>query len=577
MANSINSLYDLQRIQQTQTSGLSKINKQNEEEEAILNFSDSNSEDNTKTLDKIEDEYSIAAAAIQEKEEAEKAGDTEKAEDAEETANDAVEEAQNIEDTKGTKTITKTRELTEEEEEKLEELKEEKDDNDEAMNKLEDEIQEKTESAEDNISEAKTKQQKAVEQHKDEAKEVQKENLQAFEAANKEGGEGMTREELNENIKSEMPNAPDVSDAVNLMTTANEELDEADELLGDLNDLISENQTIERDINAIEGSKEVEVPEEECCPPPCEPQGFQDTEGNQYDFFIDKDKNGDLSSEKEFLGYEGGLTGQKEAWEEMTSLDADGDGTVNAQELSAGGVMVYKTDADGNQKAMSIEEAFGKDSDLAINTKQHEQAKENVGPNNFNVGEGSENNELWGTFDVTLNGETLDGYQTSDDINWLKDNYNFTNLSEEAEAADGIGETEAAEEAEDSEDEASFDISDELQAHINFYNEYTEKVKDLRAELNEIYSSIDLTDEEIKGIDNAIKSEAKEKSENFFNTLTEENKEDNKEVAEEEPVEASAASSQAETILPDEIEDKTAASVEEEKEEDLLKEEKIAA
>ena len=169
----------------------------------------------------------------------------------------------------------------------------------------------------------------------------------------------MTRDELQANIKGAMPNTPEIGEAVAALTAASEQVSEIDSCLGELNKLISDTQLIEDEIEAKQGNYDTVMQEAEeaaCNPQPCEPQGFQDNEGNQYDFFIDKDGNGDLSNETEFLGYEGGLEGQEAAWSEMTDLDTNLDGVVDAEELSAGGVMVYKTDANGNQQAMTIEE-----------------------------------------------------------------------------------------------------------------------------------------------------------------------------------------------------------------------------
>ncbi len=389
--------------------------------------------------------------------------------------------------------------LTDEEiEERIDELKEKRDDLEKQMQEIESEIEDLSDAAKTNIMEA-LKEQKAISKEcEEEAQKALDENINAYIEANKEGGKGMSRDELQENLKSALPNMPDLSDAMAKLTEANEQINEIDSLLGDLNGLILDAQNIDCELSELEQESAERAEAQKCC----DPQGFKDSEGNQFDFFIDKDGNNGLSNETEFLGYGAG-------WQEMTSLDTDLNGSVDAKELTAGGVMVYKTAADGTKQAMSIEEAFGKDSDLSINTKQHDKAKEGIGPNNFFTGSGSENNQLMGTFDVNLNGETLNGYQTNDDINWLNENYDFTNPTESLESEDEL---------------ESDDYSALTQSHVNFFNQYTEISKELRAELNDAYEQLGLTDEEIQGINNSTKTEAEEKAQNFYGSIVAEDK-----------------------------------------------------
>ncbi|MBQ4078965.1 hypothetical protein IJD15_07285 [bacterium] len=420
----------------------------------------------------------------------------------------------------------------------IEDLEEERDDNYEKMEKIEAHIEDLTEQAEANIMKAAKQQEAAVEEHEEETQKAVDEQLNAYVAANKEGGEGMTREELQKNVKGALGHIPEVGEAVSALLEANDQINEIDSCLGELNNLITDTQDIEQQIElknqefeAVESAAQQPPAssgsgsgsEDGDCPPqPCEPQGFQDNQGNQYDFFIDKDQNGTLSNESEFLGYEGGKQGQEAAWAEMTQLDTSGDGIVDASELAAGGVMVYKTDANGNQTAMTIEEAFGEDSDLAINTQQHETAKQGVGPNNFNTGTGSENNELWGTFDVTLNGENLNGYQTNDDINWLKENYNFSDYANE----NGLTSGEAGEQVES--EDAQEAVSAELQQHIDFFNTYSQKVQELKEMLMQGWENQGLTESSLESISETATQESKDKAANFFKSLelTDEENED---------------------------------------------------
>jgi len=222
---------------------------------------------------------------------------------------------------------------------------------------------------------------------------------------------------------------------------------EVEPYIAEIETIEGETETIQQEIETIttqEGDLEEELEEaqEQAQQQSCEPQGFAITDADgaitQFDFFVDRDGNGDLTDASEFLGAQSYEAGGKEgAWAEMTNLDTNGDGTVDVNELEAGNVKVVKTtiDANGNkvQQAMSASEAFGQDSDLKISTTQHAENSESDVPVNFGD---YANNELLGNFDVTLNGETYTGYQTADSMDYLNDNYNFTSGS--AEGADSV-------------------------------------------------------------------------------------------------------------------------------------------
>ena len=141
-----------------------------------------------------------------------------------------------------------------------------------------------------------------------------------------------------------------------------------------------------------------------------DPIGF--TDGNtRYDFFVDKDGNKDITNEDEFLGAESGF-------KEAKDLDTNGDGTVDADELENGNVKMVKTNADGSQEIVDAKDVF-KDGD-GIDLTSYQSHNQDIGNGNI----------LQGTFDVSLNGKSLDGYQTLDDINWLDDNYEFSDEKE---------------------------------------------------------------------------------------------------------------------------------------------------
>jgi len=555
MVNGINN-YGLEKLLGLQnTSSVGSTNSTDTNESAI-SFASADSENSS--IEDIESGYLEAEAALKGDSEVEETEETDKVEDTE--ASEATKAAGASAAVSGTTTVES--EEAKKIKEEIEELQDKKDKNEEKMEKIEANIEKLAKSAEKNIMEAAKAQEDAVAEHEEETQKVLSENIQKYIEANKEGGEGMSKDELQANIKGALPSTPEVGDAVAALAAASEDVSEIDANLSELNDLISDTQSIENDIALKQSEYEAavnvqDVPstddytsdtDDATCQPTCEPQGFQDNEGNQYDFFIDKDGNGDLSNESEFLGYEGGKEGQEAAWSEMTDLDTNLDGVVDADELTAGGVMVYKTDADGNQQAMTIEEAFGKDSDLAISTTQDAVAKEGVGPNNFTTGTGSENNELWGTFDVTLNGESLSGYQTNDDLDWLKDNYNFTDYANGTSNAGNA-------------DSSVLEYSEDLQTHANFFEIYTAKSAEYKEEIQAGYENLGLAQDEMDGMNETALRKAEEKANNFFNSLEAEDEE-------EEPVEndetAAAAASSNTTAASDSEDD------EEEDEEELL-------
>lgn len=137
----------------------------------------------------------------------------------------------------------------------------------------------------------------------------------------------------------------------------------------------------------------------------CDPIGF--TAGDaRYDFFVDKDGDGALSNEKEFLGADSG-------WDEMAKLDTNGDGKVDKSEMS--GLKMVVTNADGTQAVKNASEVFA-DTD-SINLKSYNAVNTNM----------SNGNTLLGTYGLTFNGQEInDGYNTLDKLSWLDTNYSFS-------------------------------------------------------------------------------------------------------------------------------------------------------
>ncbi|MCR4881312.1 MAG: thioredoxin family protein [bacterium] len=137
----------------------------------------------------------------------------------------------------------------------------------------------------------------------------------------------------------------------------------------------------------------------------CDPIGFS-SNGARYDFFVDKDNNGKITNEKEFLGASSG-------WEEMTALDADKDGKVTVAEMAD--VKIVMTAEDGTQSIKSVAEVFADTDSIDLNSYK-------AANKDFDNG-----NTLLGTFSLTFNGQNVDNaYQTMDTLSWLDENYDFS-------------------------------------------------------------------------------------------------------------------------------------------------------
>ena len=144
---------------------------------------------------------------------------------------------------------------------------------------------------------------------------------------------------------------------------------------------------------------------EDCEAKRCDPIGFT-VNGVKYDFFVDKDEDGKLSNETEFLG-------AKDGWAEMTALDTDGDGKVSVSEM--GDLKVVVTGADGKQEVKDAKDVLGADDSVDLNSYK-------AVNQDFEDG-----NTLLGTFSMTFNGqEVKDAYNTMDKLSWLDENYEFS-------------------------------------------------------------------------------------------------------------------------------------------------------
>ncbi len=480
---------------QTEDLGTKKTTETNTDP---ISFSSGNNLEETKSLEDIEADYAEAEAALG-KDDVE---DTEMPEDVQ-----ALAEAQAVQST--TSTTAATGESSEKIKEEIEELEAKKEENIEKMEKIEDEIETLAKSAEQHILEAAKAQETTVKDHEEETQAVLEENINAYINANKEGGEGMTRDELQQNIKGAMPNTPEIADAVAALTAASEEVGEIDSCLGELNKLITDTQLIDEEIELKNEEYEAAKKAEEKAKS-CDPIGFTatDKDGNQaqYDFIID---DGAFDTTSDFLGANG-------QWNDMAALDTDGDNIVSLAELQAGNIKAVKTNADGSQEVVDLADEFGEDFSVDLSSYEKGGSHSAVNTTSDSDGDGTADQTMLGTFNVNINGQTVNGYNTLDDVDWLSENYGIS-VDSTTEQTDGLDSTL---------------FSEDLQAHVNFFNMYTEKSEALKEQIKEGYANIGLSEEQMNGINKATKKEAEEEAKAFLSSL-DKKEEVNEEIAED--------------------------------------------
>ena len=394
--------------------------------------------------------------------------------------------------------------------EELETLEKLKKANVQKMEKIEKQVENLAKQAEQNILEAAKKQEKAVEQNEEQAKKALNENIEAYIKANKEGGKGMTKDELQANIRKSMPDAPGLGNALAKLTAARAEIAQIDSLLGSLNGLILEVEGLNLDISSKQADYdkacEAEEPPAQKC---CDPIGFTVGEGEnqvRYDFIVD---DGSFDTTSDFLGADN-------QWAEMEALDLDQNGTVTAQELSKGKIKAVKTTPDGKQEVVDIAKEFGDDFTIDLSSYQQGGSHSSIDTEADFDNDGVIDQKLLGTFDVNVGGQSIKGYNTLDDVDYLNKQY-------------GV-------EIDTTQQEVSSD--DELALHTNFFNEYTQKSQELSNSLEEGFTSLGVSRENIKEIKKEALNEGNEQANIFMQKLEEEQKtQEDKETQEQEELE----------------------------------------
>ena len=261
------------------------------------------------------------------------------------------------------------------------------------------------------IEEAIKESEEIAEEQKADAARIVNEQLNAYTSANGE----MTYDEFERNVTSKLDALSSdgnskMSQVVRNIMNAESKMSTLKNYVTQMGSLIQENNTLSDQVKTKTADmaklKEEMVQGEDPDCQRCDPIGF--THGNaRYDFFVDKDGDGKLSNEKEFLGAENG-------WAEMAQLDKDGDGRITGDEMA--GLKMVVTNADGSQVVKDASELFNDDTD-SINLGSYKELNHEL----------SNGNALLGTFDFAIDGEVSNkGYNTLDKIDWLDANYDFS-------------------------------------------------------------------------------------------------------------------------------------------------------
>ncbi len=203
-----------------------------------------------------------------------------------------------------------------------------------------------------------------------------------------------------------------IAKVINDLTTNNVQIATMENLVGQVTTLNTANTTLGTEIQTLNTEIAEKQAVETTKSKSCDPIGFKLDDGSTIDLFVDKDNNGDLSNEKEFLGADN-------QWNEMASLDTDGDNKVSKAEMVAGNLFAYKKDAQGNRTVQNVSDLFGDEDFIDLSSYKDS--------NNKDIGNG--NVEL-GTFSLTMSGAVNNtGYNTLDNIDWLKNNYQMSDYA----------------------------------------------------------------------------------------------------------------------------------------------------
>lgn len=407
---------------------------------------------------------------------------------------------------KSAESIVKSSESNEEAVENLdkseEALEREKAETEAKIKQIEEQIQKLKGEVEEAVEKAYADMEKMADQRKEDTKKL------CADLSDRLASGKITREQFDSELKAGLTTMGfDQQFQTNLFTLleANNKVSLIEFLANEIGMLKDKLKGIDQQIQAAQAAKKS-----------CDPIGFE-LNGVKYDFFIDKDKNGLLSNENEFLGANGN-------WDEMTALDADGSNDITRAEMEAAGLMVAVTTPDGTQKVMRAADLFSEEDVINLMTyKKDAEADQNVA--GFDAADGK--NKLLGTFGLTFRGEEVTGYQTLDDVDWLKQNYKFSDapVGRGAITRDADGNV--------------------VNKNANISPEYAEMIQELREMVQQAMEYFGFSKEAIEAFDEASYKFAQADKENIMAKIDAKAKEEvdaqEAEKAEAEKVEAEKA------------------------------------
>lgn len=367
----------------------------------------------------------------------------------------------------------------------------------ETLEALESTIKELSEEIQDKLNKAAQEQEAKVEAYQEDVEKAIQENVQNYIAANKSENP-MSKEDLQRNINSSIRGIDGIgagTDVISDLFMISGELATLDNNLAQMKDLTDKVSGIDQQISEKTSELETAKAAEEASAAQaksCDPIGFKDANGNQFDFIV---MDGAFDTTSDFLGAEGN-------WDAMKALDTTGengaaDGKVDINELKAANIGLVMTNAAGEQEIMDadkIAEMFGDDFTIDLNSYDKNGTYDGITDADAD-GNGVVDQDLQGTF--KLSGSKLgdvEGYNTLDDQEWLANKYGLT---ADVEAEDGV--SKAAKEAGVNEVDGDAEIKD-LNYYTEFYATYAETAKNLREQLEQQWQIHGLNEEFIESI-----------------------------------------------------------------------------
>ncbi len=420
----------------------------------------------------------------------------------------------------------------------------------ETLEALETTIKELSKEIQDKLNKAAQEQEAKVEAYQEDVQKAIEENVQNYIAANKSENP-MSKEDLQRNINSSIRGIDGIgagTDVISDLFMISGELATLDNNLAQMKDLTDKVSGIDQQISdktsELETAKAAEAAKESSQAKSCDPIGFKDASGNQFDFIV---MDGAFDTTSDFLGAENN-------WDAMKALDTTGengaaDGKVDINELKAANIGLVMTNADGKQEIMNadkIAEMFGDDFTVDLNSYDTEGTYEGITDADAD-GNGVIDQDLQGTF--KLSGEKLgdvEGYNTLDDQEWLANKYGLT---ADVKTTDGVSESAKAAGVNEVDGEAE---TKDLNYYTQFYATYAETAKNLREQLEQQWQIHGLNEEFIESVNKSAGLIAENKTADVKEEETEGTEGTNETEDTNTPVDAVTGATEAENEDKDE-------------------------